>query len=107
MSQEFVTETNGSPACDGTWSGAPTSDWRFPIYPWTGDNDYPAEACPLRTHNFIECTDLKWAGGILSVKAPIWDAKKSFDISHPTKDCLLYTSPSPRDRTRSRMPSSA
>ena len=23
------------------------------------------------------------------------------------KDCLLYTSPSPRDRTRSRMPSSA
>ena len=26
---------------------------------------------------------------------------------HNTKDCLLYTSPSPRDRTRSRMPSSA
>ena len=25
-------------------------------------------------------------------------------LSHP---CLLYTSPSPRDRTRSRMPSSA
>ena len=24
-----------------------------------------------------------------------------------TKTCLLYTSPSPRDRTRSRMPSSA
>ena len=24
-----------------------------------------------------------------------------------TRDCLLYTSPSPRDRTRSRMPSSA
>ena len=24
-----------------------------------------------------------------------------------TTDCLLYTSPSPRDRTRSRMPSSA
>ena len=25
----------------------------------------------------------------------------------PLNDCLLYTSPSPRDRTRSRMPSSA
>ena len=25
----------------------------------------------------------------------------------PKKPCLLYTSPSPRDRTRSRMPSSA
>ena len=27
--------------------------------------------------------------------------------SPPSKICLLYTSPSPRDRTRSRMPSSA
>ena len=26
---------------------------------------------------------------------------------HPFQTCLLYTSPSPRDRTRSRMPSSA
>ena len=30
----------------------------------------------------------------------------SFDITYLTT-CLLYTSPSPRDRTRSRMPSSA
>ena len=28
-------------------------------------------------------------------------------IGHGLKTCLLYTSPSPRDRTRSRMPSSA
>ena len=28
-------------------------------------------------------------------------------IEQPVKTCLLYTSPSPRDRTRSRMPSSA
>ena len=28
-------------------------------------------------------------------------------IVDPAWDCLLYTSPSPRDRTRSRMPSSA
>ena len=41
----------------------------------------------------------------------------SFDVVNPSSDqniqlisdqlCLLYTSPSPRDRTRSRMPSSA
>ena len=31
-------------------------------------------------------------------------AQKSF---YEVKACLLYTSPSPRDRTRSRMPSSA
>ena len=28
-------------------------------------------------------------------------------VRSPVSDCLLYTSPSPRDRTRSRMPSSA
>ena len=28
-------------------------------------------------------------------------------LEEPTKDCLLYTSPSPRDRQKSRMPSSA
>ena len=28
-------------------------------------------------------------------------------LEYPRKGCLLYTSPSPRDRTRSRMPSSA
>ena len=28
-------------------------------------------------------------------------------IKNVPKSCLLYTSPSPRDRTRSRMPSSA
>ena len=29
------------------------------------------------------------------------------ELLEPLSDCLLYTSPSPRDRTRSRMPSSA
>ena len=33
-------------------------------------------------------------------------ARDIFEIK-PTGSCLLYTSPSPRDRTRSRMPSSA
>ena len=31
----------------------------------------------------------------------------SFQFSAKSINCLLYTSPSPRDRTRSRMPSSA
>ena len=29
------------------------------------------------------------------------------DLNNTPEPCLLYTSPSPRDRTRSRMPSSA
>ena len=32
--------------------------------------------------------------------------KKETNTTH-SNNCLLYTSPSPRDRTRSRMPSSA
>ena len=35
------------------------------------------------------------------------DKKRGHDDRQDEKDCLLYTSPSPRDRTRSRMPSSA
>ena len=31
----------------------------------------------------------------------------SRELSLPAEDCLLYTSPSPRDRQKSRMPSSA
>ena len=34
-------------------------------------------------------------------------AVQMFLLSYGWKTCLLYTSPSPRDRTRSRMPSSA
>ena len=41
----------------------------------------------------------------------LWVAEKlgktGADADAYAKSCLLYTSPSPRDRTRSRMPSSA
>ena len=37
----------------------------------------------------------------------IADQKKYIKISKEYKDCLLYTSPSPRDDVISRMPSSA
>ena len=32
---------------------------------------------------------------------------REIEIPEPVRDCLLYTSPSPRDATLSRMPSSA
>ena len=43
---------------------------------------------------------------------PVWAAfkstgRKTLSVNPYTGDCLLYTSPNPRDRTRSRMPSSA
>ena len=45
---------------------------------------------------------IKWHDGVEVTSADI-----AYSIDHYTRDCLLYTSPSPRDRTRSRMPSSA
>ena len=36
-----------------------------------------------------------------------WIDENGDEVVMQTKNCLLYTSPSPRDRTRSRMPSSA
>lgn len=87
MANRFIPRNIGNPSCTGEWQNlTPTSDWRYPMYPWTGDTDYPEDACALLRHDYIQCTDLKWAGGILSNKAPIWDAKKSFDIQHPTKE---------------------
>ena len=44
------------------------------------------------------------AGVSNSTVSRVSDAVKKLDY---VRDCLLYTSPSPRDRTRSRMPSSA
>ena len=42
-------------------------------------------------------------GGELRLSTPV----ESVEVSTKAGSCLLYTSPSPRDRTRSRMPSSA
>ena len=47
-------------------------------------------------------TELK----VLGEQTSIVPIPKTINID-PDKSCLLYTSPSPRDRTRSRMPSSA
>ena len=46
------------------------------------------------------------AAGAPQAELPAWQAPRILkNINLQT--CLLYTSPSPRDRTRSRMPSSA
>ena len=40
-------------------------------------------------------------------KEDLQNVHADYDVYHKDDNCLLYTSPSPRDRTRSRMPSSA
>ena len=45
---------------------------------------------------------MSWQG---AVKSPTFSILEEYQIAN--KDCLLYTSPSPRDSMTSRMPSSA
>ena len=47
------------------------------------------------------------SGHEASQVAAAYTLNQGKDWSYPYYSCLLYTSPSPRDRTRSRMPSSA
>ncbi len=47
------------------------------------------------------------AGIIAQARRALREAHMIKQLISDQKDCLLYTSPSPRDRTRSRMPSSA
>ena len=66
--------------------------------------DKEAEAKILRYH-FVE----KWRTGTIATQLGIHHSTVDRVLAHAglPKVCLLYTSPSPRDRTRSRMPSSA
>ena len=62
-----------------------------------------------------QAMDIDTDGGVLMVDGKIAEvgAGAALTAAHPEAEitrygsCLLYTSPSPRDRTRSRMPSSA
>ena len=56
----------------------------------------------------VEAEVMEWPGGILASFTRIAEriTEHGPNLGMPYT-CLLYTSPSPRDRTRSRMPSSA
>ena len=65
----------------------------------------------FQTREFLEATELT---GLVITKLDgtskggvIIGIVNEFDVPVRYIGCLLYTSPSPRDRTRSRMPSSA
>ena len=45
--------------------------------------------------------------GVVGVGAAAWPLIDQMNPDASVKACLLYTSPSPRDRQKSRMPSSA
>ena len=64
----------------------------------------PERVASLTGQRLPECTYETGTGKGLRLAKDIYFAEGSNEQSLP---CLLYTSPSPRDRTRSRMPSSA
>ena len=65
--------------------------------------------CPISTlWRFLPCTRyLQGCGGARPLHNGGVPSTRAATGFAPTTSCLLYTSPSPRDRTRSRMPSSA
>jgi len=65
----------------------------------------------LRISTQISDSTLRKELNRLSAKGEVLNLRKGFFLivspRYQNVGCLLYTSPSPRDRTRSRMPSSA
>ena len=67
---------------------------------WAFRSDLRAYPIPSGSEYHIEIDN-----GLKRIKSPHTYRKQ--ELTEKLWDCLLYTSPSPRDRTRSRMPSSA
>ena len=93
--------------------------WENKMYPdkvvrWCPDGDFLHPVFPASRMQYISDLHSKFALGhamcgsmadIQSATAEIIGYEKRKKPQH--ENCLLYTSPSPRDRTRYRMPSSA
>ena len=68
---------------------------------------------PFQCAGMVNPSAMERIGAFDTVLTRIWGARMyspsgtEILIGNPDTTCLLYTSPSPRDRTRSRMPSSA
>ena len=69
------------------------------------ESDAKIEFEPKKEEEWFDGDDFEFEGSTINWDAPPCPAP--LGIEHIIRICLLYTSPSPRDRTRSRMPSSA
>ena len=105
-----LTSTAGTPTNDTDWIRWVT----VAVWP---DNDLPAwlltQDGKQRLFEDMVPDIIDWAHGLAADRAGYFQSRgvavaaDSAEEYDQCFDCLLYTSPSPRDRTRSRMPSSA
>ena len=70
------------------------------------ENDYKVYGLVKRYSN-PNLTNLNYLGIENAVELITGDVTDDANMNHLIRTCLLYTSPSPRDRLLSRMPSSA
>ena len=70
------------------------------------DRGRPSHAC-LHGQTDIKIHNGSFISKVLRVYMAATEGHPNVTLSSILGRCLLYTSPSPRDRTRSRMPSSA
>ena len=90
--------TSGAQADDGA-NEAPSQQFKDLVLGQTGAEN-PAHCDAI----VVEVTDLAGEEMVQAEKEAVCEA---MSMVQGVYCCLLYTSPSPRDRTRSRMPSSA
>ena len=69
-------------------------------------NDFPPTLGGIQTYVRDYLSTLNPESVVVFASTQNTEDARAFDAQQPYR-CLLYTSPSPRDRTRSRMPSSA
>mgnify|MGYP003315993304 CR=1 FL=1 len=65
-------------------------------------NPGPLSGLPVAVKDIMDTSDMPTTYG-----STIYGGHQPSEDADCVKNCLLYTSPSPRDRTRTRMPSSA
>ena len=73
----------------------------FALYANVDEFDSASDPVPIHERPEID----RWV--LSKLNSLVGEVETAYNEYEPTKACLLYTSPSPRDRTRSRMPSSA
>ena len=76
------------------------------VFWYTYLRDNPVNTAGL-VENVLNVATLLWFGSMLLISMLLYLFFELFDPIALNEDCLLYTSPSPRDRQKSRMPSSA